>query len=55
MSDYSQPAGVMRGSIAGVSMIPIDSPPVAALAAYIDSEITRWAGVVEQAGFAGTQ
>ena len=35
--------------------IPIDSPPVAEMTAYIDREITRWSGVVEQAGLAGTQ
>jgi len=41
--------------IALLGMIPIDSAPVAEIPAYIDSEITRWSGVVEQAGLAGTQ
>jgi tripartite-type tricarboxylate transporter receptor subunit TctC len=41
--------------IALLGMIPIDSPPAAEMAAYIDREITRWSGVVEQAGIAGTQ
>ena len=45
----------MQKQIALLGMIPIDSPPVAAMAAYINSEITRWSGVVEQAGLAGTQ
>ena len=41
--------------IALLGMIPIDSPPVADIPAFIDREITRWSGVVEQAGLAGTQ
>ena len=41
--------------IALLGMIAIDSPPVAEMPAYINSEITRWSGVVEQAGLAGTQ
>ena len=41
--------------IALLGMIPIDSPPAAEMTAYINSEITRWSGVVEQAGLAGTQ
>ena len=41
--------------IALLGMIPIDSAPIAEMAAYIDREITRWSGVVEQAGIAGTQ
>jgi tripartite-type tricarboxylate transporter receptor subunit TctC len=44
-----------RKQIALLGMIPIDSPPVAEIPAYINSEITRWSGVVEQAGLAGTQ
>ena len=41
--------------IALLGMIPIDWPPVAEMTAYIDREIARWSGVVEQAGLAGTQ
>jgi tripartite-type tricarboxylate transporter receptor subunit TctC len=41
--------------IALLGMIPIDSPPVAEIPPYVNSEITRWSGVVEQAGLAGTQ
>ncbi len=44
-----------RKQIALLGMIPIDPPPVAEMPAYINSEITRWSGVVEQAGIAGTQ
>ncbi len=35
--------------------IPIDSPPVPALQAYVKSEISRWGKVVEHAGLAGSQ
>jgi tripartite-type tricarboxylate transporter receptor subunit TctC len=41
--------------VALLGMIPIDSPPLAEIPAYINSEITRWSGVVEQAGLTGTQ
>jgi tripartite-type tricarboxylate transporter receptor subunit TctC len=44
-----------RKQIALLGMIPIDSPPAAEIPAFIDREITRWSGVVEQAGIAGTQ
>jgi tripartite-type tricarboxylate transporter receptor subunit TctC len=35
--------------------IPIDTPPVPALQAYVKSEIGRWGQVVEHAGLAGSQ
>jgi len=35
--------------------IPIDTPPVPALQAYVKSEIVRWGKVVEHAGLAGSQ
>ncbi|MGH6739106.1 MAG: tripartite tricarboxylate transporter substrate binding protein, partial [Bradyrhizobium sp.] len=38
-----------------LGVIPIDSPPVAELQAYIKTEIGRWGKVVEQAGIAGSQ
>jgi tripartite-type tricarboxylate transporter receptor subunit TctC len=41
--------------IALLGMIPIDSPPVAQIPAYLEREIIRWSGVVEQAGLVGTQ
>jgi tripartite-type tricarboxylate transporter receptor subunit TctC len=36
-------------------MMPMDSPSVAGLQAFVKSEITRWGKVVQQAGLAGTQ
>jgi tripartite-type tricarboxylate transporter receptor subunit TctC len=41
--------------IALLGMIPIDSPPLAEIPPFLDREIVRWSGVVEQAGIAGTQ
>jgi tripartite-type tricarboxylate transporter receptor subunit TctC len=38
-----------------LGVIPIDTPPVAELQAYIKTEIGRWGKVVEQAGIAGSQ
>jgi tripartite-type tricarboxylate transporter receptor subunit TctC len=36
-------------------VIPIDTPPIAALQAFVKSEIARWAKVVEHAGLAGSE
>jgi tripartite-type tricarboxylate transporter receptor subunit TctC len=44
-----------QGQIIGLGMIPIDSPPPAALPAFIKSEIVRWSGVVEEAGLTATE
>jgi tripartite-type tricarboxylate transporter receptor subunit TctC len=38
-----------------LGVIPIDTPPVDELQAYVKSEIVRWGKVVEQAGIAGSQ
>lgn len=38
-----------------LGVIPIDTPPVPALRAYVKTEIGRWAKVVEHAGLAGSQ
>jgi len=38
-----------------LGVIPIDTPPVPALRAFVKSEIARWAKVVEHAGLAGSQ
>jgi tripartite-type tricarboxylate transporter receptor subunit TctC len=38
-----------------LGVIPIDTPPVDELRAYVKSEIVRWGKVVEQAGIAGSQ
>jgi tripartite-type tricarboxylate transporter receptor subunit TctC len=40
---------------AELGVIPIDSPPVPALRAYVKSEIGRWGKVVEHAGLAGSE
>ena len=36
-------------------VIPIDTPPVPELKAFVKAEIARWRGVVEHAGLAGSQ
>jgi len=36
-------------------VIPIDTPPVAALRDYVKAEIGRWGRVVEHAGLAGSE
>jgi tripartite-type tricarboxylate transporter receptor subunit TctC len=38
-----------------LGVIPIDTPPIATLQAFVKSEITRWAKVVEHAGLAGSE
>jgi len=35
--------------------VPLDSPPPAEQQRFVDSEIVRWAKVVQQAGIAGTE
>jgi tripartite-type tricarboxylate transporter receptor subunit TctC len=42
-------------SIVNDGMLPMDNPSVAALQAFVKSEIVRWGKVVQQAGLAGTQ
>jgi tripartite-type tricarboxylate transporter receptor subunit TctC len=44
-----------RDKLVKLGTIPIDSPPVPALQAYVKSEIARWGKVVEHAGLAGSQ
>jgi tripartite-type tricarboxylate transporter receptor subunit TctC len=39
----------------GMGLIPIDTPPVERLQAYVASEIARWAKVIQQAGIAGLE
>lgn len=41
--------------LVALGVIPIDTPPVPALQAFIRSEIGRWAKVVEHAGLAGSE
>jgi tripartite-type tricarboxylate transporter receptor subunit TctC len=38
-----------------LGVIPIDTPPTPTLQAFVKSEITRWAKVVEHAGLAGSE
>jgi tripartite-type tricarboxylate transporter receptor subunit TctC len=41
--------------LVALGVIPIDTPPVPELEAYVKSEIVRWGKVVEHAGLAGSQ
>jgi tripartite-type tricarboxylate transporter receptor subunit TctC len=45
----------MQKDVAKIGMIPFSSPPPEELQAFIDSEIVRWAKVVQRAGIAGSQ
>jgi tripartite-type tricarboxylate transporter receptor subunit TctC len=38
-----------------MGLLPIDTPSVASLRVFVQTEITRWGKVVEQAGIAGSQ
>jgi len=38
-----------------MGLLPIDTPSVASLQIFVQTEITRWGKVVEQAGIAGSQ
>jgi tripartite-type tricarboxylate transporter receptor subunit TctC len=44
-----------RRKFAELGVIPIESPPVPTLQAYVTSEIGRWGKVVEHAGLAGSE
>jgi tripartite-type tricarboxylate transporter receptor subunit TctC len=44
-----------RSLMIKLGTIPLDSPPPAEQQSFIDSEIVRWAKVVQQAGIAGTE
>ena len=45
----------IRQRFAGMGLIPIDSPPVEALQAFVQSEIVRWGKVIRAAGIAGSE
>jgi tripartite-type tricarboxylate transporter receptor subunit TctC len=45
----------IRERFTGMGLIPIDSPPVDRLQAYVKSEIARWGRIIQQAGIAGTE
>jgi tripartite-type tricarboxylate transporter receptor subunit TctC len=44
-----------RDMIAKNGMLPIDSPSISGLQAFVAAEIVRWGKVVQQAGLTGTQ
>ena len=44
-----------RQRLIGLGVIPIDTPPVPDLKAFVKSEIGRWRKVVQHAGLAGSQ
>jgi tripartite-type tricarboxylate transporter receptor subunit TctC len=41
--------------LASIGMIPIVSPPPAALQQFVSTEVSRWGSIVQQAGIAGAQ
>ncbi len=45
----------VKAQIAKLSLVPLDSPSVEEMKAFVKSEIARWAKVVEAAGIAGTE
>jgi tripartite-type tricarboxylate transporter receptor subunit TctC len=48
-------ASDVSAQIAKTGMLPMDTPSVEGLQAFVKSEIARWGQVVQQAGIAGTQ
>jgi hypothetical protein len=38
-----------------MGLLPIDTPSIASLQIFVQTEIARWRSVVEQAGIAGSQ
>ena len=45
----------MRAQIAKTGMLPMETPTVESMQAFVKSEIVRWGKVVHQAGIAGSQ
>ena len=45
----------IRNHVARMGLLPVDTPSVANLRTFVRTEITRWGGVVAQAGIAGSQ
>jgi tripartite-type tricarboxylate transporter receptor subunit TctC len=45
----------MKAQIAKLSLLPMDTPPVAEMQKYVKSEIVRWGDIVKKAGIAGSQ
>jgi tripartite-type tricarboxylate transporter receptor subunit TctC len=44
-----------REHVAKMGLLPVNTPSVAALQIFVETEIARWGKVVEQAGIAGSQ
>ena len=45
----------VKAQIEKLSLVPMDTPPVADMQSFVKSEIARWGKVVEAAGIKGTQ
>jgi len=45
----------IKAQLAKLSLLPVATPSVAEMQAYVKSEITRWGDIVKKAGIAGTQ
>ena len=45
----------MKAQIDKLSLLPMDTPPVAEMQEFVKSEIVRWGEIVKKAGIAGSQ
>ena len=45
----------MKAQIDKLSLIPLETPPVATMQSFVKSEIVRWGDIVKKAGIAGSQ
>ena len=45
----------MKEQIAKLSLVPLETPPVEDMRAFVKSEVVRWGKVVQAAGIAGTE
>src|SRR5262245_6254223 len=45
----------MKEQIANLSLVPLETPPVEDMRAFVKSEVVRWGKVVQAAGIAGTE
>ena len=48
-------SAAIKERIAKLSLVPLPTPPVADMQAYVRTEIVRWGKIVQQAGIAGTE
>ena len=53
VSDMVQPE--IKDHALKMGLLPIDTPSVASLRVFVQTEIVRWGKVVEQAGIVGSQ